>query len=315
MLIKKTKSNENRIQTEVKGPINPLNKLITVKINTLYDLQKQSNRSLDELSQGKTLQPVGAQIFARDSSNGRLLQNRICKLKITLYSYGKNHEKDLKHSLKQISKLFGRLSGLCAERLLDRLSPSPKSYAHLALYNLPGFNLWQDLGVASAAYCLGHLEDPHSVFKATLKSDLLAVYDKSQGRRKPGPSAPYYKPKVWTGPERVLRAKVYKVKTRVSPRSAHLRSDYRSRIFFKSCEYFSINSDTFGRSLQARAASLKLFTVTRAPFVFKKTREQFSLQKLSDSATINLYSPVQKQIFLECASLLSLPVEFKITDY
>jgi hypothetical protein len=324
MLIKKIKSNDNKNKSKVKSPVSPLSQLRSTKVGSLYDLQKRPRLSLGSLSRDSTSTSARAYerkkhvLFLKNQKTfslrkqrpfGHLSQNKICKLKITVYSYGKSQGNDLKHSLKKISKLFGRLNALCAQRLRGCVDSSPNHSANLAVYNLPGFNLLQHRGLASAAYCA--IGRPHSLLN--LKPDLSAVNHirLAQERHLCSTFAlakARGKEKKKIDPSLSVSAADYKLK-------AASRPDYRNRFFFKSCEYFSINSDLFGRSLQAKAASLKLFTVTRAPFVFKKTREQFSLQKLSHSVTARLYSPVQKQLFLECASLLNLPGEFKITDY
>jgi hypothetical protein len=56
----------------------------------------------------------------------------------------------------------------------------------------------------------------------------------------------------------------------------------------------------------------KLFTVTRASFVFKKTREQFGLSKKAYVSSIPITSKIQQQVLLQLLNLLKLPVELKI---
>jgi ribosomal protein S10 len=68
----------------------------------------------------------------------------------------------------------------------------------------------------------------------------------------------------------------------------------------------------YQKQMQKAVYNTQVFTVIRSPFVLKKTREQFIKQLLSYSVRIKLHSPIQKQVFIQCLSLLRLPVELEI---
>lgn len=89
------------------------------------------------------------------------------------------------------------------------------------------------------------------------------------------------------------------------------KTNYCNRYFFKSSASLDNNGPT-NKQVQKTLNSIQLFTVIRSPFVFKKTREQFNLQKVFYNVTINSHSPIQKELFIQCFSLLRLPVELEI---
>jgi hypothetical protein len=89
------------------------------------------------------------------------------------------------------------------------------------------------------------------------------------------------------------------------------KTNYCNRYLFKSSAFLD-NYGLIDKQMQKTLNSTQLFTVIRSPFVFKKTREQFIKQLLSYSVTIKLHSPIQKQLFIQCLSLLRLPVELEI---
>ena len=65
------------------------------------------------------------------------------------------------------------------------------------------------------------------------------------------------------------------------------KTNYCNRYFFKSSASLDNNGPT-NRQIQKALNSTQLFTVIRSPFVFKKTREQFNLQKVFYNVTIHL---------------------------
>ena len=92
------------------------------------------------------------------------------------------------------------------------------------------------------------------------------------------------------------------------------KRNYANRYFFKWCELFANNS-SINKQIHKPLHSTKLFTVVRSPFVFKKTREQFSSQKLSYSILAKLQNPMQKLFLIQSLGLLRLPCELDILDY
>jgi ribosomal protein S10 len=93
--------------------------------------------------------------------------------------------------------------------------------------------------------------------------------------------------------------------------SALQKINHCNLYFFKSSVFLE-NNGPISKQVQKTLNSNQLFTVTRSPFVFKKTREQFIKRQLSYNIKIELHSPTQKQLFVQCLSLLRLPVELEI---
>lgn len=91
------------------------------------------------------------------------------------------------------------------------------------------------------------------------------------------------------------------------------QSSYFDRCFFKLSKRFSSLSTINKKQIQT-TNSTKLLTVIRAPFVFKKTREQFSLQRLSSHIVITLANSAQKQFLIQNLRLLKLPTELKVVS-
>ena len=92
------------------------------------------------------------------------------------------------------------------------------------------------------------------------------------------------------------------------------KNNYSSRYFFKWCELFASNH-SINKQMHKPVQSTKQFTVVRSPFVFKKTREQFSSQKLSYRILVKLQNPMQKLFLIQSLGLLRLPCELDILDY
>jgi ribosomal protein S10 len=92
-----------------------------------------------------------------------------------------------------------------------------------------------------------------------------------------------------------------------------LENKYLNRYFFKWCQIFASYASMY-RQIQKAPQRSQLFTVIRSPFVFKKTREQFSLQKQSYFVIVKLQNPTQKQFLIQCLGSLRLPAELEILD-
>jgi ribosomal protein S10 len=89
------------------------------------------------------------------------------------------------------------------------------------------------------------------------------------------------------------------------------KTNHCNLYLFKSSVFLE-NNGPISKQVQKTLNSNQLFTVTRSPFVFKKTREQFIKRQLSYNIKIELHSPTQKQLFIQCLTLLRLPVELEI---
>lgn len=59
----------------------------------------------------------------------------------------------------------------------------------------------------------------------------------------------------------------------------------------------------------------KVFTVIRAPFVFKKSREQFGQAKTTIATNFTLQSNEQHRLLLQLLSVLKVPAELKTTYF
>lgn len=88
------------------------------------------------------------------------------------------------------------------------------------------------------------------------------------------------------------------------------KTNYWNRYFFKSSTF--LDSVPINKRVQKMSKSTQLFTVTRSPFVFKKTREQFTKQQLSYNIILKFHTKIQKQLFIQWVGLLRLPVELEI---
>lgn len=91
-------------------------------------------------------------------------------------------------------------------------------------------------------------------------------------------------------------------------------SSYLGRSFFKLSKKLSSLS-SINKKLVQRRNSKKLLTLIRAPFVFKKTSEQFSLQKLSSHIVITFGNSAQKRFIIQNLRLLKLPTELKLVSH
>lgn len=86
---------------------------------------------------------------------------------------------------------------------------------------------------------------------------------------------------------------------------------WRSSLF-KQHVIKAVQQHTFFSTIRKAPASSRIFTVTRSPFIFKKTREQFALTKNFYYSTIKTTSNMHLQLLLNYLGLIKLPVEFKI---
>ena len=86
---------------------------------------------------------------------------------------------------------------------------------------------------------------------------------------------------------------------------------WRSSLF-KQHVIKAVQQHTFLSTIRKAPASSRIFTVTRSPFIFKKTREQFALTKNFYYSTIKTTSNMHLQLLLNYLGLMKLPVELKI---
>lgn len=89
--------------------------------------------------------------------------------------------------------------------------------------------------------------------------------------------------------------------------------NYSNRRFSKWCAMLACCSFV-GALVQHQSLGARRVTVTRAPFVFKKTREQFCLQKQLRRALLRPEGPAQKLLLIQCLGSARIPAEFEVVD-
>lgn len=83
-----------------------------------------------------------------------------------------------------------------------------------------------------------------------------------------------------------------------------------ARVFSDFAQQFATKN--MCKNVQKAPQSTSIFTVIRAAFVFKKTREQFAINNKRYYVTIAIQSKAQQNLLIQCLSLLKLPAEVKI---
>lgn len=231
------------------------------------------------------------------TSDTAVLKNQKIQLAITLSSFAISQVKDISHSTAAIEKLIYYINSVCAKQLhtafdLSTINPIISQKGTKAL---PTATI---LGSFTANYT--NLLHYQKILLLRLKKQQYSYKVINYNN-----NTVHYKP---------LASRL----TNNEKKSNHLvlvekleRSNYFNRWFFKLSKEFS-NLSTVNKRLVQRKNSKKRFTVIRAPFVFKKTREQFCLQKLSSHVVVNFTSPAQKHFLIQNLRLLKLPTELKL---
>nr|AZP40224.1 ribosomal protein S10 [Ulva flexuosa] len=223
------------------------------------------------------------------------------KLTITLRSYTVCQVKDISSGIRTIEKLINYLNYLCSKQL------------HTS-YELCATNLIsvKTAGIKEFAPVILGLFTSNRTNLLNCQSTILPRYQKQQ--------EPWHHKAINYNNSDSLHSKVLtpqltnylKQSSRFAERLD--RNAYLGRSFFKLSKKFS-SLRSINKKLVQRKNSKKLLTVIRAPFVFKKTREQFSLQKLSSHIVIRFVNAAQKHFIIENLRLLKLPTELKVVSH
>lgn len=235
------------------------------------------------------------------------------QLKIILKSYS-NQLKDIEASIIAISKLTHYLDNSCVKQFKTFLTNS--FYLAPLGFDSPFFNRFVKTknvndsnnfypGISNIFSLLGNLKMWTSSFRKKQKAKVTQMLLNLD--------LLIEQPLIGL---LIAKATCEVIKKQKKDQSAFLllmlqKANYCNRYFFKSSVFLN-NNGPINKQTQKELNSTQLFTVIRSPFVFKKTREQFIKQQLSCSVIIELHSPMQKQLFIQCLSLLRLPVELEI---
>nr|WVH39702.1 ribosomal protein S10 [Ulva dactylifera] len=220
------------------------------------------------------------------------------KLTITLKSYTLCQVKDISSGIDLIEKLINSLNYLCAKQL----------HTYLELYAI-GLLSNQTSIKKFAPVVLGLLESSQTNL-LNYQSTILSKYQKQQVNHKA----------INCNNSNSLNNKVLAPQLKKHLKHSSMfqnrlyHSSYWGRSLFKLSKKFSSLS-TISKKLVQRRNSKRLLTLIRAPFVFKKTREQFSLQKLSSSTVITFENSAQKHFIIQNLRLLKLPTELKLVSH
>jgi hypothetical protein len=271
---------------------NPQGKETDLKIFTLINSKKENNIYVP---------------FARPLES---------QLKIVLKSYS-SQLKDIESSISAISKLVHYLDSCCGKQFKEFLTNSfnlasfgsnPSFLNRLIKIKNFDYSLAQGQRISSAFSLLGNFKT--NAAQISLNLNLLV----GQPLIELLVGLPTCEVPFTSGATPLIGSVATKGQKKYQ--SAFLlstlqKTNYCNRYLFKSSAFLD-NNGPIDKQMQKAFNSTQLFTVIRSPFVFKKTREQFIKQLLSYSVTIKLHSPIQKQLFIQCLSLLRLPVELEI---
>jgi len=221
------------------------------------------------------------------------------KLTITLKSYTICQVKDISSGIDVIEKLINYLNYLCAKQL----------HTYFELYAI-GLVSDETRTIKKFAPVVLGLFTSSQTNLLNCQSTILYRYQKQHANHK---AINYNNSNSLNSKVLAPQLKKYlKRSSRFQKKLYH--SCYLSRLFFKLSKKFSSLS-TISKKLVQRRNSKRLLTLIRAPFVFKKTREQFSLQKLSSHIVITFDNSAQKHFIIQNLRLLKLPTELKLVSH
>ena len=234
------------------------------------------------------------------------------QLKIAFKSYGTSQINDIKLSVAVVVKLIHYLNYFCTKQLKDLIYSRKQELIHNHLDTLDLVNTHPFIFTPCLLYT--HPWVAGTRVNTSLKQGLTELENKNQGTEE--------------AKTRTRKLKIRKVSPTLS-KSGLLRkqdsnqsilcklelqkNNYLNRYFFKWCQVFA-GHGSINKQVQKPPHGTKLFTVIRSPFVFKKTREQFILQKQSYFIIVKLQNPVQKRFLIQCIGSLRLPAELEILD-
>nr|WVH39738.1 ribosomal protein S10 [Ulva taeniata] len=219
-------------------------------------------------------------------------------LTITLKSYTICQVKDISSGIDVIEKLINYLNYLCAKQL----------HTYLELYAMGLVSNQTRTIKKFVPVVLGLLVSSQTSL-LNCQSTILSRYQKQQANHKV----------INCNNSNSLNNKVLAPQLKKHLKHSSMfkkklyHSSYWGRSLFKLSKKFS-GLSTISKKLVQRRNSKKLLTLIRAPFVFKKTREQFCLQKLSSSIVITFENSAQKHFLIQNLRLLKLPTELKLVS-
>nr|YP_010003080.1 ribosomal protein S10 [Ulva sp. TM637]AZP40102.1 ribosomal protein S10 [Ulva sp. TM637] len=219
------------------------------------------------------------------------------KLTITLRSYTVCQVKDISSSIAAIEKLINYLNYLCAKQL--------RAYFELKIQPIS-----DKTGTIKecAPIILGFFTSSCTSL-LNCQNAILSRYQKQQGLL-------HHKMINSNNSDSLKKVPASQLTNNLKQCSSFAEtldySSYLGRCFFKlSKKFSSLNA----KKLVQRRNSKKLITLIRSPFVFKKTREQFSSQKLSSHIVITFANSAQKHFIIQNLRLLKLPTELKVVSH
>ncbi len=264
-------------------------------------IKKQHNKNINFSK--KLNKDSAGQVINGQNCGNFTVTSQTKKLSITLRSYGICQVKDNTSSIRAIEKLINYLNYVCAKQLhtnfeLGRLTKGPILRTTRSLKVLGFFTPSHTQFLSNHTRLLSKYSSQQSLFKKN-KGINCTSSTNSLNKVSPTQSADNFK-------------HIFSEKHPSQLKTCLLVE--QGRCFFKLSKKFS-SLKAINKKLVQRKNSKKLFTLIRAPFVFKKTREQFNLQKFSSHIVITFANSAQKDFIIQNLRLLKLPTELKLVSY
>lgn len=231
------------------------------------------------------------------------------QLKIVLKSYS-TQPKDIEISITMISKLIYYLNRCCVKQLKTFLTNSFYSASfrfYPSFFNRSIKNSNDSKNIYPKIFSTFNLLDNFKMrltetsFKKKINTRIISSLNRNLLIEQP-------LIELFGRPNKIVKEQ--KEKKSAFLLSMLQKTNYCNRYFFKSSTF--LDSVPINKRVQKISKSTQLFTVTRSPFVFKKTREQFIKQQLSYNIILKFHTKIQKQLFIQWVGLLRLPVELEI---
>nr|YP_009560636.1 ribosomal protein S10 [Ulva compressa]ATP01492.1 ribosomal protein S10 [Ulva compressa] len=264
-------------------------------------IKKQHNKTTNLGELKKLKQPCYLKTSTFNKNLSLCNRPEICqnnKLTISFKSYATCQAKDTSSTINSIEKLIDYLNSVCGEQLHTYFEFRPVKWSFYSKAHK------QFSPVVLSFFT------PSYTNLLNCQSTMLPRYQKQQSYRR----AIHYKNRCNSNSKVVVSQQTDDLKQNHNFAERFEHNSYFDRCFFKLCKRFSSISSVNKRLVQRRN-SKKLLTVIRAPFVFKKTRQQFSLQTVSSHTVITLANAAQKKFVIQNLRLLKLPTELKLVSH
>lgn len=232
------------------------------------------------------------------------------QLKIVLKSYT-NQLKDLKMSIVMISKLIHYLDS-CWIKEFKKLLTNPFYLAYFGYYSSSFVNKIKSFNNFHNFYPVLFSSTFNLLKNFKISKDTL--FQKKQKTRIK--HIPLNLDLLMKQPLTELLEKSYEyIQRPKQTQSGFLlsilkKTNYCSRYWSSST--FLGSHGPINKQIQKLSKKAQFFTITKSPFVFKKTREQFIKQQVSYHVTVRFHSPIHKELLIKYLTLLRLPVELDI---